>query len=105
MTPLPSPRLPRTPAELAIHTGEIPSGWGAEVRESGVHRIAVIGAGPSGLMSAMMLSQEGFDVEVFEATGKVGGQSSTYYGEDGMGHDLATKWVPSYSTTGPGTTP
>ncbi|MEM9305064.1 MAG: phytoene desaturase family protein, partial [Pseudomonadota bacterium] len=38
--------------------------------------VNVVGAGPGGLASAMLLAAEGFDVEVFEKRGHVGGRTS-----------------------------
>ncbi len=37
-------------------------------------KVAVVGAGPAGLTAATTLSERGFDVHLFEATGHVGGQ-------------------------------
>jgi dimethylaniline monooxygenase (N-oxide forming) len=37
-------------------------------------RVAIIGAGPSGLVAAKHALEAGFDVTVFEASGAVGGQ-------------------------------
>ncbi|MDT8287524.1 MAG: FAD-dependent oxidoreductase, partial [Elusimicrobiales bacterium] len=39
-------------------------------------KIAVIGAGPGGLTSAMILAARGFDVTVFEAKDRVGGRNA-----------------------------
>lgn len=39
-------------------------------------RIAIIGAGPGGLTSAMILAARGFDVTVFEAKDRVGGRNA-----------------------------
>ncbi len=39
-------------------------------------RIAVVGAGPGGLTSAMILARRGFDVTVFEANDRVGGRNA-----------------------------
>ncbi|WP_246103634.1 phytoene desaturase family protein [Swaminathania salitolerans] len=41
-------------------------------------RIAVIGAGPGGLASAMLLAHEGAEVTVFEKEDRVGGRSSCF---------------------------
>ena len=40
-------------------------------------KIAIIGAGPAGLTAGYKLSQEGFDVTIYEATGEVGGMCRT----------------------------
>jgi protoporphyrinogen oxidase len=43
-------------------------------------RVAVIGAGPTGLTNACLLAEAGFDVTVFEAAPRVGGKIRTYQG-------------------------
>ncbi|MEW6517182.1 MAG: phytoene desaturase family protein [candidate division FCPU426 bacterium] len=40
-------------------------------------RIAIVGAGPGGLTSAMLLAARGFDVTVFEQKDRVGGRNSS----------------------------
>ncbi len=54
-------------------------------------RIAIIGAGPGGLASAMLLSRAGADVTVFEKAQHIGGRSATLQanaplGSGGQGH-------------------
>lgn len=49
-------------------------------------KVAVIGAGPAGLMEALMLARMGHDVTIFEASGKVGGTV-----RHGVPHDKYTK--------------
>lgn len=44
---------------------------------SGENRIAVIGAGPAGLTAAYCLSKKGIKVDVYEASGEVGGMCKT----------------------------
>ena len=39
-------------------------------------KVIVVGAGPGGLTSAMMLAHRGFDVTVFEKEAEVGGRSA-----------------------------
>ncbi len=41
-------------------------------------RVAVIGAGPAGITAAYQLAKAGVEVEVFEATGAVGGLARSY---------------------------
>lgn len=41
-------------------------------------KVIVIGAGPAGLTAAYKLSQAGVDVEIFEASGQVGGMSRSF---------------------------
>ena len=48
-------------------------------------RIAIIGAGPGGLASAMLLAQAGADVTVFEKSHRVGGRSATLDGQSDAG--------------------
>ncbi len=50
-------------------------------------RIVIIGAGPGGLASAMLLAGAGYDVTVLERRGQVGGRTSTI-GGDGFRFDL-----------------
>ncbi len=47
-------------------------------------RVAIIGAGPSGLASAKYALEAGFAVTVFEASGGVGGQWQTSAGHSGV---------------------
>ena len=60
---------------------------GAEIRPGNRKRVIIIGAGPGGLASAMLLANAGFDVEVLERQGKVGGRTSTL-SENGFSFDL-----------------
>jgi phytoene desaturase len=39
-------------------------------------RIIIVGAGPGGLTAGMLLAHRGFDVQIFEAKGSVGGRSA-----------------------------
>jgi hypothetical protein len=39
-------------------------------------KIVIVGAGPGGLTAAMVLARRGFDVEVFEKAGVVGGRNA-----------------------------
>ncbi len=48
-------------------------------------RVAIIGAGPGGLASAMLLAKAGVDVTVYEARDCVGGRSSTIQGSTDVG--------------------
>ncbi len=41
-------------------------------------RILIVGAGPGGLTAAMILAYRGFDVEVFEKEGQVGGRNGAF---------------------------
>jgi phytoene desaturase len=50
-------------------------------------RIAIIGSGPGGLCSAMLLARAGFDVKLFEQLPRVGGRTSTIH-SDGFAFDL-----------------
>ena len=50
-------------------------------------RVIVVGAGPGGLASAMLLAASGCDVTVFEKHGRVGGRTATV-GGDGFKFDL-----------------
>ncbi len=44
----------------------------SNIKPNGI-KVAVIGAGPAGLSSACFLARQGFDVTVFDNTGKIGG--------------------------------
>ena len=48
-------------------------------------RVAIIGAGPGGLASAMLLAKAGVDVTVYEARDVLGGRSSTITGHSNCG--------------------
>ncbi len=48
-------------------------------------RVAIIGAGPGGLASAMLMAKAGVDVTVYEARDCVGGRSSTIQGSTDVG--------------------
>ena len=50
-------------------------------------RVVIIGAGPGGLASAMLLAQAGLDVTVVEKRSSVGGRTSTIE-EDGFKFDV-----------------
>ncbi len=43
-----------------------------------MERVAIIGAGTSGLSSAMLLSEQGYDVHVFEASDQIGGLARSF---------------------------
>ena len=54
---------------------------------SGTKRVVIIGAGPGGLASAMLLAGAGYDVTVLERQSRVGGRTTTI-GENGFRFDL-----------------
>jgi protoporphyrinogen oxidase len=41
-------------------------------------RVAILGAGPAGLTAAFQLANAGVEVEVFEASGTVGGLARSF---------------------------
>jgi len=45
-------------------------------------RLHIVGAGPGGLASAMLLAQAGLDVHVYEKMARVGGRTTTWTAED-----------------------
>ena len=51
-------------------------------------RIVIVGAGPGGLASAMLLARTGADVTVVERLDRVGGRSSTIEAEGGYRFDM-----------------
>ena len=54
---------------------------------SATKRVVIIGAGPGGLASAMLLAGAGYDVTVLERQSQVGGRTSTI-GANGFRFDL-----------------
>ena len=62
------------------------------VAESGHRRVAIIGAGMSGLTAAQNLSKLGHDVTVFEARDRIGGRIWTNR-ENGIALDLGASWI------------
>ena len=55
-----------------------------------VPTVAIVGGGAAGLLSARELVAMGYAVTVFEATGRVGGVSTTHRGPDGRAYDIST---------------
>jgi monoamine oxidase len=49
---------------------------------SNLNNVAIVGAGMSGLYSALLLKKHGLDVKIFEATDRVGGRVYTHWFED-----------------------
>ena len=65
--------------------------------------IAVVGAGPGGLTSAMILAKRGFKVSIFEAKDRVGGRNAAIELGDGIGSnpvlnedDEFNAWLKAY---------
>ena len=54
-------------------------------------RIAIIGAGFSGLSSACYLAKQGFEVTVYEKHDVIGGRSRSY-SEQGFTFDMGPSW-------------
>jgi monoamine oxidase len=67
------------------------------VQQTNARRIAVVGAGISGLSAAKTLSAEGFEVTVFEARDRIGGRIWTDT-TLGAALDLGASWI--HGTTG-----
>lgn len=55
-------------------------------------KIIIVGAGPGGLTSGMLLSHRGFDVEIFEKESKVGGRNSSI-DEKGFTFDIGPTFL------------
>ena len=62
---------------------------------SGTKRVVIIGAGPGGLASAMLLAGAGYDVTVLERQSRVGGRTATI-GANGFPFDLGPTFFPSF---------
>ena len=62
-------------------------GRSVENRSGRSKKVVIVGAGPGGLANAMLLAQAGFDVEVLEKQGHVGGRTSTI-SKNGFNFDL-----------------
>ena len=60
--------------------------------------VAIIGAGPGGLASALLLAKSGVDVTVFERSGAVGGRNKVFE-RDGFKFDLGPTFFHSVSYT------
>ena len=56
-------------------------------------KVAIIGAGFSGLRAAMLLEQQGVSVTVFEARERLGGRCHTVVGEDGSVYEGGGEWI------------
>ena len=57
-------------------------------------KVAIIGAGPGGLASSLLLAKSGVDVTVFERSSAVGGRNKVF-DREGFKFDLG----PRFSTT------
>ena len=61
-------------------------------------RIAVVGAGPSGLVAAKHALEAGFEATVFEASGELGGQWQTTAAHSGVWPGMHTNTSRAAST-------
>lgn len=63
-------------------------------------RVLIVGAGPGGLASAMLLAKAGLDVKIIERMPRVGGRTSTIEAR-GFRFDMGPTFfpVPAYSGT------
>ncbi|MEM8494465.1 MAG: phytoene desaturase family protein, partial [Planctomycetota bacterium] len=60
-------------------------------------RVVIVGAGPGGLASAMLLAKAGLDVTVLERRDRVGGRTSTLFGQaDGIPGDFKFDLGPTF---------
>ena len=62
-----------------------PAAWA--MTGSSQPKVAIIGAGPGGLASALLLAKSGVDVTVFERSSAVGGRNKVF-DRDGFKFDL-----------------
>lgn len=61
--------------------------------------IAILGAGASGILKAIMLKEKGYDVTLFDKGSKIAGTTRTIV-HDGKPYDLSTKMIPAISLDG-----
>ena len=74
------------------------SGWSMRLGDGA--RIAVIGAGPGGLVAAKHALEAGFEVKVFEAQDDLGGQWYTMSPRSGVWPGMRTntsRWMTAFS--------
>lgn len=68
----------------------------AEVKKK---HIAIIGAGASGIIKAILLKEKGYDITLYEKGEKIAGSTRTII-HDGRPFDLSTKMIPAISLEG-----
>ena len=64
------------------------------------HRIAVIGGGPGGLSTAWQLALKGHTVDLYEATGKLGGKIELCIPRERLPHQILEKELSRFSELG-----
>ncbi|KLK91968.1 hypothetical protein AA309_16160 [Microvirga vignae] len=57
-------------------------------------RVAIVGAGPGGLASAMRLAREGISVTVFKSETALGGRTRTIHAPGGYKFDIGPHVLP-----------
>ncbi len=62
-------------------------------------KIAILGAGVSGIIKAIYLKEKGYEVTLYEKGAKIATSTSTTF-HDGRPYDLSTKLIPATSLTG-----
>ncbi len=61
-------------------------------RQNSKHNITIVGAGPGGLTTAMLLANRGFKVTIFEKESHVGGRNAAIQGK-GYKHDIGPTFL------------
>mmetsp|Transcript_34264 Transcript_34264/g.39004 ORF Transcript_34264/g.39004 Transcript_34264/m.39004 type:complete len:559 (-) Transcript_34264:2-1678(-) len=89
---LKTPKKPKTPKKSKGNKGTLKKEKGRKSDMGG--KVAVIGGGPAGLLSARELKKLGYEVTIYEAKDRIGGLSTTIISE-GIHYDISTVFISS----------